>query len=269
MSRNDTGLPGEQAIADGPGTDHLDTDSGTATAAAPGPGISALAAIVPAHNEQDLLPDCLAALEHAASHPAVAGLRILILVVADQCTDHTAAVAYRAGAHVALTEARNVGVARSVGAARAVEILEREGIPDRRTWLAYTDADSTVPPDWFARHLAYAAQGWSAVLGTVRVSDWSARSPHVARLFHELEARVPDDYRVHGANLGVRADVYRQAGGFPALPVGEDHALTTSLRRLGFRVKLAEDMTVDTSARVSDRIAGGFSDYLTNLGPET
>lgn len=231
--------------------------------------IRALAAIVPAHNEQELLPDCLASLGRAASHPAVADIRILLLVVADQCIDRTAAVAYRAGAQVALTEARNVGVARSVGAARAVEILEREGICDRQIWLAYTDADSTVPPDWFARHLAYAGQGWSAVLGMVQVSDWSPRPPGTARLFRELEAHVPEHHRVHGANLGVRADVYRRAGGFPALPVGEDHALTASLRRLGFRVKIAEDMVVDTSARVSGRIDGGFSDYLTDIEPET
>jgi glycosyltransferase involved in cell wall biosynthesis len=231
--------------------------------------IRALAAIVPAHNEEELLPDCLAALDRAARHSAVAGIRILLLVVADLCTDGTAAVACTAGAQIALTEARNVGAARSAGAARAVEILEREGFSDRQTWLAYTDADTTVPDDWFARQLAYAAQGWSAVLGAVEVPDWSPRPPGTSRLFRELEARVPEHHRVHGANLGVRADVYRHAGGFPALPVGEDHALTASLRRLGFRVKLADDVTVSTSARISGRVQGGFSDYLTNLEPET
>jgi GT2 family glycosyltransferase len=258
------------ARSGGLGADQPDLDPSTAgPTAGNGQPIRALAAIVPAHDEQDLLPDCLAALEHAATHPAVTDTRILLLVVADQCTDLTAATAYHAGAHVAMTEARNVGVARSVGAAGAVEMLEREGISDQQIWLAYTDADTTVPADWFARHLAYAAQGWSAVLGTVRVSDWSPRPPGTARIFNDLEASVPDHHRVHGANFGVRADVYRHAGGFPALPVGEDHALTAALRRLGFRVKLADDMTASTSARISGRVDGGFSDYLTNLKPGT
>jgi glycosyltransferase involved in cell wall biosynthesis len=269
VSRHDTDQPEDRTRSDERGADQPDLDPDTASAVITGRRIHALAAIVPAHNEEDFLPDCLAALERAANHPDVADMRILLLVVADRCTDRTAAVAYHTGAHLALTEARNVGVARSVGAARAVEILEREGFSDRRTWLAYTDADTTVPPDWFARQLAYAAQGWSAVLGTVQVPDWSPRPPGTAQLFHELEARVPQHHRVHGANLGVRADVYRHAGGFPALPVGEDHALTASLRRLGFRVKLADDMTVNTSARISGRVDGGFSDYLTNLKPET
>jgi GT2 family glycosyltransferase len=246
-------------------------DPATAAAAATAPGqpIRAVAAIVPAHNEHDLLPDCLAALRHAAGHPGLHGTPVLVLVVADQCTDHTAFVAHRAGAHVALTEAHNVGVARSVGAARAAEILEREGFRDDEIWFAYTDADTLVPPDWLARHLAHAAEGYSAVLGTVRVNDWSPRPPGTAALFEDRESRVPESERVHGANLGIRADVYRRAGGFPALAGGEDHALAASLRRLGFRVKPAPDMTVTTSARISHRVAGGFSDYLNRLGPET
>ena len=242
----------------------------TAPAACGRRPIRAIAAIVPAHNEQDLLPDCLTALKRAADHPdiLVLGIPVLVLVVADHCTDRTAAVAHRNGARVALTEARNVGIARSVGAARAVEILERGGYRDDETWLAYTDADTLVPPDWFARHLAHAAAGWSAVLGTVQVNDWSLRPPGTAAIFERCESRVPEDERVHGANLGVRADVYRRAGGFPALAGGEDHALAASLRRLGFRVKPARDMTVTTSARVSHRVAGGFSDHLTRLKTE-
>ena len=230
--------------------------------------IRAIAAIVPAHNEQALLPHCLTALNVAAEHPDLQGTPVLILVVADRCTDRTAAVAHRGGARVALSAAGNVGIARSVGAARAAEILGREGYRDEETWLAYTDADTIVPPDWLARHLAHAAEGWSAVLGTVRVTDWSPRPAGTETTFEHRESRVPENERVHGANLGIRADVYRSAGGFPALPGGEDHALAASLRRLGFRVELAHDMTVTTSARISRRVAGGFSDYLTQLTPE-
>ena len=46
--------------------------------------------VVPAHNEEDLLPACLAALQKAAGQ---ARIPVHLLVVADDCTDGTAAVA--------------------------------------------------------------------------------------------------------------------------------------------------------------------------------
>ena len=40
--------------------------------------------------------------------------------------------------------------------------------------------------------------------------------------------RVNQHPHVHGANLGFRASAYLRAGGFPALPTAEDHALVAA-----------------------------------------
>ncbi|NJQ17565.1 glycosyltransferase family 2 protein, partial [Streptomyces bohaiensis] len=55
--------------------------------------VEAVAVVVPAHDEAELLPGALAAVARAADHRALAGTATLTVVVADACTDRTAAVA--------------------------------------------------------------------------------------------------------------------------------------------------------------------------------
>ena len=56
-------------------------------------GIEAVGVVVPAHNEEALLPACLAALRQVAGG---VGMPVSVLVVADTCTDGTAASRARA-----------------------------------------------------------------------------------------------------------------------------------------------------------------------------
>ncbi|MFD8905654.1 hypothetical protein ACFV0K_12390, partial [Streptomyces sp. NPDC059586] len=65
--------------------------------------------VVPAHDEEALLPAALAAIGRAARHPAVGATRVLTVVVADACRDRTAAVARDAGALVVDAAFRNPG----------------------------------------------------------------------------------------------------------------------------------------------------------------
>ncbi|MEU8915640.1 hypothetical protein [Streptomyces nigrescens] len=62
----------------------------------------AIAVVIPAHNEEALLPPALAAVTAAAGHPALADLRVMTVVAADACVDETAKVADTAGASVLL-----------------------------------------------------------------------------------------------------------------------------------------------------------------------
>jgi hypothetical protein len=73
---------------------------------------------------------------------------------------------------------------------------------------------------------------------------------------------------VHGANLGFRASAYLRAGGFPAVPTGEDRALVAALDAAGGRVLRTRALTVVTSARREARAPHGFGDYLTGLDAE-
>jgi glycosyltransferase involved in cell wall biosynthesis len=221
-------------------------------------------AVVPAHNEEERLPACLAALREAAGSVRIP---VHLMVVADACTDETAAVAAACGAQVIRIRARNVGAARAAGMAG---LLRRTADTDpAAVWLATTDADTVVPPGWLRRQLSYAGQGWDVVLGTVTVTDWDEHPPHTpaafAAMYEFSEAPHP---HVHGANLGIRASAYLAAGGFKSLRTAEDHALTAAATEAGCLVLQASDITVETSARRQARAPRGFSHVLRALARE-
>ncbi|MFH8573978.1 glycosyltransferase [Streptomyces sp. NPDC017993] len=230
-----------------------------------------IAVLIPAHNEQELLPRALAAVQTAARHPALADVHVLTVVAADACVDDTAKVAGAAGASVLHLGSQNPGKARAAAAQDALATL---GASAEATWIASTDADSAVPPHWLAFQLDQARAGWEAVIGTVTVTRWPS-VPQLADRHHELYfASRPaggEPWRhphVHGANLGVAAEAYQKVGGFPALPVGEDHALVSSLERNGHRVLRTPDCPVETSSRLHPRAVGGFGDHLAQLAAQ-
>jgi glycosyltransferase involved in cell wall biosynthesis len=226
--------------------------------------IRAVAVVIPAHNEQELLDACLDVMEAAAWRVRDRGIPVLLFVVADACTDATRALARRRGLTCVTVHANNVGAARAAGVTAALSRLAESGFDPAHIYLLHTDADTLVEPDWITRHLDEAADH-DAVLGPVTVQDWSPRTEECAQRFALHDQREPDDHCVHGANLGVRADAYARVGGFPALPVAEDHSLVDALRTAREDVVFRRDLTVCTSARVSKRLRGGFSDYLSSL----
>ena len=71
--------------------------------------------------------------------------------------------------------------------------------------------------------------------------------------------RVPGrpNGHVHGANLGVRADAYLRAGGFPDRPAHEDVDLVAALVASGARVVATDACDVLTSGRLVGRAPGG------------
>jgi hypothetical protein len=71
---------------------------------------------------------------------------------------------------------------------------------------------------------------------------------------------------VHGANLGLRANVYQQAGGFPPIPNHEDRHLIDRLRRTpGVIIEQTQQLIVTTSGRLESRCHHGFAATLTAL----
>ncbi|MEV7728935.1 glycosyltransferase [Streptomyces sp. NPDC087917] len=226
--------------------------------------IEAVAVIVPAHDEEALLPAALNAVRIAARHPDLGPVRTVTVVVADSCHDNTAHLAREAGAVVVEAACRNPGRARAIGTRHALR--ELAGTPSG-TWIATTDADSEVPPHWLAHHLTRAEAGWEAVVGTVTLTP---ASPLAARHRIGYEATRPPQGvwhhpHVHGANLGVTAAAYLAVGGFPPLSLGEDRALVDALRRAGHRVLATATCPVLTSGRLQGRARGGFADHLAAL----
>ena len=226
----------------------------------PTPPIRAVGIVVPAHDEQQLLPACLASLRVAARHPALRRVQVHVIPVLDACSDDSGAVA-PGGLEV---QARNVGVARTAGFAAA---LAREaGRAAEQLWLATTDADSTVPADWLAEQLRLAALGVEVVAGTVRVQDWSEQPTAVGERFTRgYGAPGQGHLHVHGANLGMSAAAYADTDGVPPLPLAEDQALIDALRGRARRLIATGRIPVTTSSRRESRTAGGFADHLRGL----
>ena len=221
--------------------------------------------MVPAHDEEALLPACLAALRQAAG---AVSILVHVLVVADTCSDRTADIARASGAHVISICARNVGAARAAGMTELLRLTA--GCDPAATWLATTDADTVVPPGWLRRQLEYANTGWDVVLGTVTVTDWDGHPPHVPHAFEALYGYGTRPHpHVHGANLGIRASAYLAASGFPPLRTAEDHALLAAAAEAGRPVLQAGDIEVETSARRQARAPRGFSYLLRTLGDRT
>ena len=222
---------------------------------------AAAGVVVPAHNEEAMLPACLAALRRAV---AAAGIPVHLVVVADTCTDRTAAVARACGARVISTGARNVGAARAAGMTEMLRLAA--GRDPAAVWLATTDADTVVPSGWLRRQLRYAERGWDVVLGTVAVADWEEYPPHVPAAFEAMYGHGGGPHpHVHGANLGIRASAYLAAGGFRPLATAEDHALLAAATEAGCPVVQAGDITVRTSGRRQARAPRGFSHLLRTL----
>ena len=218
--------------------------------------------VVPAHDEEERLPSCLASLRRAAQ--AVPGTPVRLVVVADACHDRTAQVARDGGAAVVTIGAQSVGAARAAG---VQEVLRRaRHLEPADVWLATTDADTLVPACWLREQVRHADHGWDVVAGTIRVADWSGHPPAVRSLFRErYNVGTGPHPHVHGANLGFRAAAYLRAGGFPDLATAEDHALVAALTANGSRVRRTRALPVVTSARREARVPYGFSDYLAEL----
>lgn len=215
--------------------------------------------LIPVHNEEALLAECLDAALVAASHPDLHGEAVQILVVLDSCSDASAVIASAYPVQCLDVQARNVGQARGVGARHLLNAGAR--------WIACTDADSRVSPDWLVAQLALEAD---AVCGTVTVDTWSEDFDTSAQIRYHQGYAARDGHRhIHGANLGVSAGAYIRAGGFEPLACHEDVQLVRDLERCGASIAWSHRPQVVTSARLQARAQGGFGDFLKSLGCAT
>ena len=211
--------------------------------------------LIPVHNEEQLLAECLKTVLDAGRHPALAGEQVLTLVVLDSCTDASAAIAQQYAVATLDVAVRNVGQARAAGASLLLEYGAR--------WIACTDGDSTVAPDWLVEQLALDAD---AVCGTVTPGQWNEEIPLEAQIRYQQSYQHRDGHRhIHGANLGVSAAAYTLAGGFPPLACHEDVHLIRQLELSGARIAWSCRPRVTTSTRLQARACGGFADYLRAL----
>lgn len=225
------------------------------------PPLARVVAVVPVHDEEALLPECLAAVQIAA---ADAGLPVDVVVVLDDCTDGSAAVARSTDVHVVEVADGAVGAARAAGVRAGLALRDDD---PAAVWIACTDADTVVPFHWLRGHRALADDGADVVVGTVRPSPRDLTDRQLAAW---RATRVPGrpNGHVHGANLGIRADAYLRAGGFDRVLEHEDVDLVARLRADRDVTVVASDaVDVVTSGRFFGRTPGGYARYLREAFP--
>jgi glycosyltransferase involved in cell wall biosynthesis len=210
--------------------------------------------IVPVHNEEQRLEECIESLLAASFHRELDDEEVRILIVLDDCTDASLDIAQAYDVWTLSCNHRNVGKTRAQG---AEHLLARDA-----RWLAFTDADSVVPDTWLAEQISFNA---GAVCGLVEVADWSEHPERVRERYRASYHTVDGHRHIHGANLGVSSAAYRKAGGFQALPAHEDVQLVADLERSGARIMWTARNRVTTSARQHCRCREGFGDYLKSL----
>ena len=224
--------------------------------------ISEVVVTIPARDEESLIGRCL---ESILAARELVHMPVHVIVVADGCLDATAAVARRYdGVRVVEIDSSNVGTARATAAQAALALVT--SAPDE-VWMANTDADSVVPSNWLSEQVRLAESGADVMIGTVR-PDFDDLTEEQVRAWRATHIRGEPNGHVHGANLGVRASLYRQSGGYEAVPEHEDMQLVAKLSDLG-RSIATDACEVVTSGRAVGRTPGGYARHLReDLVPE-
>jgi cellulose synthase/poly-beta-1,6-N-acetylglucosamine synthase-like glycosyltransferase len=173
------------------------------------------AVLIPAHNEEQWLPDTLAALK-VQNYPAAL---YRVFVIADNCSDHTLVLARSAG--VVVYERHNsVQIGKGYALNTLIGHLEaekkRQGNFDA---FLVVDADTILAPNFLQIMDAYFQQGVQAVQGyyTVRTVDnsWAAALRYVALVvLHYLRPlgrkRLGGSAGLKGNGMAFTAEVIRR-----------------------------------------------------------
>jgi chlorobactene glucosyltransferase len=194
--------------------------------------LPSLSIIVPARDEQSNLHHLL---------PSLCGLdyagKLEVIVVDDDSTDQTAAVAASYGARVISLESLPSGwygkpYACHVGAGAA-----------NGDWLLFTDADTVHTPDGLARAVSYAkaqrVDGLTFHLGHT-TNGWLDSVTLLAAFVALFAGLAHDHVSMNGQYILLERDVYRKSDGFAAVrqePL-EDLALGRHLHGLGYRIPM-------------------------------
>lgn len=183
-----------------------------------------LSIIIPAWNEEKLLPETLAAIRSAASaslNPA--GIGWELIVCDNNSTDRTAAVAGEAGATVVFEPVNQIGRARNTGAAAATG-----------DWILFVDADSTPSRELFADLAGVLLNPKVLGGGSLLHMPLEQRGARSAlAIWHWISIRCR---YAAGSFLFVRTAAFREAGGFDtAFFAGEEIFLSKKLKKLAKR----------------------------------
>ncbi len=254
--------------------------------------------IVPVRNEADLLERCLKALACQIDFQGkpLDYRQYEVILLANNCTDDSAAIARRFAQQnpdfrLHVIEKTLPSSEAYIGRVRQMLMDEAyyrlahlglAGLSKKHGVIASTDGDTQVSPTWIAATQLELSRGVDAVGGRIIADSTSCealdpqvkmrylRGDYYHQLMVELEAYLDatphDDWPRHaqhyGASLAVTAQMYKKAGGMPAVKTPEDVAFYQALLSVGARFRHSPLVQVTTSARQTVRVEGGFAAQL-------
>jgi len=203
------------------------------------PPLPALTVLIPAHNEQTGLPTTLASV-FAADYPAD---RLRVLVIADNCTDDTAAVARRAGADV---RERHDPNHRGKGSALAFG-LNHLASADA---VLILDADCTIDPQLLMRVGDRLTDSEAVQVAVVSRADTTNPGGYVAAvgaaIDHGVAAgadRLGWGVPLRGTGMAFRRSLLNRCP-WTTSGITEDAEYAARLDQAGVRVRLIPDAAV-------------------------
>jgi len=160
---------------------------------------------------------------------------------------------------VTFTPKQGVGLARKIGCDILCSLISR-GIL-RTSWLWTTDADASLPLDYFEMgHLKAAAIHYTYRHNVSNFSGAEALTLYEIRLRHYFLglhwAQSPFAYPTIGSCLAIQPESYVQVRGFPDRLAGEDFHLLNKLRKIG-PVFYRRSSPVILRGRFSERVPFG------------
>ena len=200
-----------------------------------------ISVVVPAFNEERLLPESLRSIRAAMEAFREAGWTSELIVCDNNSTDRTAEIASAAGATVVFEPDNQIARARNAGAARA-----------GGDWLLFVDADS-YPTVELCRDVALAIQDRRCLAGgsTFRM-DSTHRGVRAVVAWWNLTSRALK--WAAGSFIFCEAETFRRIGGFnEELFAAEELDLFRRLKRVarasGRRIVILHRHPLSTSAR--------------------
>ena len=194
-----------------------------------------ISVVIPAFNEEKRIGACLKTVLNQTKPP------FEVIVVDNNSTDHTAAIAKEMGATVIVEKAQGITFARNAGFNQA-----------RGDVIARTDADTIVPHDWietidshFESDRTLDAISGPAIFG-IRVF-----TPLVRLLVFESNKKIFGHYGLYGPNFAVRKSAWEKVRDEVCLDDDKVHEDTDIAIHIGKYGKIGYDkeLKVRTSAR--------------------
>ena len=211
-------------------------------------GMSFVSVVVPAHNEENYLPSCLASIknqDYAGDYE--------VIVVDNASTDNTAQIACDWGAKVVYESRRSPACARQKGAEIA-----------RGKIIAFIDADTQAPIHWLSaivwRFLCepetVVTSGPYAFYDAGKIARIASYGNFISIIIDQLFRKAFNKgSAVWGSNFAVRRSALMEVGGFDTSIrfYGEEYELSLRLKKAGKGVVIPR-LFVLTSARRLKRI---------------